>query len=117
MKPRENIQSDSMRDKYANKTPLKRFLHKYTGLIICGVILAVGIPIVYSMMSDQFFFETWNCGTVYHYLFSGKEFTDIANHDELTGPEHVRLHEIYEECRQSNPPTQKEFFTHEMTIP
>ena len=74
--------------KYANKTPAKRFFHKYTGLIVLSIIL-VTVAIVWMYdQSTQVFFEGWNCEAIIS-----------MDHTTLFDDEHTRYHEIFEECQ------------------
>lgn len=76
-----------MRKKYANKTPFKRFLHKYTGVIVLvAILIPLGSYIAYSE-SQEVFFESWNCIDI---------MTLIG--DELSPKENIRLSEIVKEC-------------------
>lgn len=86
-----------MRDKYANKTPVMRFFHKYTGFIFCAVFLSITIPLWLDYTSNMYFFENWDCGTINAYTLTSRDF-GYTPHDELTDEEHVRLHEIFTEC-------------------
>lgn len=75
-------------NKYQNKTPLMRFLHKYTGLIIMGVIvLIVGVSYLYYQ-SEQVFFENWPCSS----------FISMEVEPSFTDKEIKRFHEILDEC-------------------
>ena len=53
-----------MRDKYANKSPRMRFLHKYTGAIILSIFVVI-VGIVWLIYDDsKYFFEDWSCLTI-----------------------------------------------------
>ena len=86
-----------MRDKYANKSPAMRFFHRYTGYITVAIFLGIVIPAWLYYDSTQFFFEGWDCGTINQYLLTGNDF-GFTPHDKLTEDEHIRIHEIYEQC-------------------
>jgi len=76
-----------MREKYSNKSPLKRFLHKYTGVIILSIILTiVGSFWAYNEV-NKVFFENWSCQQIYDMI------TDNLNDIEV-----IRYNEIILEC-------------------
>ena len=78
-----------MRKKYENKTPFKRFLHQYTGVLVLAIILSVvGVGFFYYQ-STQVFFESWPCVDI-----QGMS----MEHVDLTEAEHIRYHEIWNEC-------------------
>lgn len=86
-----------MRDKYASKTPFKRFLHKYTGFIICGIILAVGLPVYFEWESESEFFDNWSCDLAKKYYLSNQKVNDVS-YSEMTGEQLERLNAIMDEC-------------------
>ena len=86
-----------MRDKYANKSPFMQIIHRYTGIIVLAIILPIIIFIWYDYDSNQMFFESWGCSTIYSYILLDR-IHYYKTHDELTELEHVRLHEILKEC-------------------
>ena len=88
-------------EKYGNKSPAKKFLHRYTGFIVCGALLASTVPLILIILEDQAFFEGWSCGKINQYLLTDEDF-GFVSHDELTEEDHLRLHEIYLECGGDN---------------
>lgn len=54
-------------EKYGNKSPLMKFVHKYTGYIIAGIIMSVAIPLYLNYDSNADFFERWTCPMVIQY--------------------------------------------------
>ena len=90
-----------MRDKYANKTPVMRFFHKYTGFIIAGVSFAIIVPWIAYDESQKEFFENWSCGQINAYS-NAENTVDVPQHDELTDSQHERLHVILDECNVPN---------------
>jgi len=76
-----------LRDKYTNKTPVMRFLHKYTGGIGFSIIVVV-IAISWYYYDDSIvFFENWPCYAIYDMKTEG-----------MTDKEHIRHQEIVKEC-------------------
>ena len=93
-----------MKEKYGNKSPIMKFLHKNTGFLVCFGILAVAVPWYFYETNSQEFFENWSCGTIQSYLLVYDQETykrDYPDHDHLTEEQHVRLHEIIDECNFS----------------
>ena len=89
-------------EKYGNKTPLMKFVHKYTGFIVCGVILAIAIPLYLYETGEQEFFEKWSCGNLQSYLLTYDQDIyqlDFPDHDHLSEEQHTRLHEVLSECK------------------
>lgn len=88
-------------EKYGNKTPLMKFLHKNTGFIVCGIILAIAVPLYLYEVNSHEFFESWSCGMMQAYLLTyDQEIRDrgYPDHDNLSEKQHIRLHEIIQEC-------------------
>ena len=86
-----------MRDKYANKSPVMQILHRYTGLIVVMICLPIMVFVWMDYDKSQMFFEAWPCNTINSYAFLDNV-RGFPSHDELSEDEHVRFHEIYEEC-------------------
>lgn len=79
-----------------------KFIHKNTGYIICGVILAVAVPLYFNETNNQEFFEKWSCSNIQSYLLTYNQDlynNDFPDHDHLTEKQHARLHEIVSECK------------------
>jgi len=76
-----------MRKKYANKTPLKRFLHKYTGIIVLTIILSVVILFWTYNEVNKVFFENWTCNEISEMKLSDLDQKSVT-----------RYHEIISEC-------------------
>ena len=90
-----------MKEKYGNKSPLMKFVHKNTGFIVCFGILAVAVPWWFYETNSQEFFEGWSCPQIQIYLLTyNQDVYDrgFPDHDHLTEEQHVRLHEIVTEC-------------------
>ena len=88
-------------EKYGNKSPFMKFVHKNTGYIVVGIFLAIAIPVFYSMMESQEFFEKWSCGNLEWYALSyNQEFhkQNFPDHDNLTEEQHTKFHEVIAEC-------------------
>ena len=88
-------------EKYANKSPLMRFLHKNTGFLVCFGILAVAVPWWFYEVNNQEFFENWSCSQIQIYLLTyNQDVHDrgFPDHEHLTDEQHVLLHEIVLEC-------------------
>ena len=83
-----------------------KFVHKNTGYIVVGIFLAIAIPVFYSMMESQEFFEKWSCSNIQAYLLTYDQDVDdmgFPDHDSLTEEQHKRLHEIISECNFAPP--------------
>ena len=88
-------------EKYGNKLPLMKFVHKNTGYIVVGVFLAIAVPVFYSMMESQEFFEKWTCPQIQIYLLTyNQDVSDrgFPDHEHLTDEQHDKLHEIVTQC-------------------
>jgi len=83
-----------MKKKYANKSPLMRFFHKYTGFIVMAIVgtVVIGAWYWYDVTDDSVFFEGWLCINIIKLSLNNFQ------HDNLTEHEHIRLHEISEQC-------------------
>lgn len=89
-------------EKYGNKSPAMKFLHKYTGFIVVGVFLAIAIPVYLYYTEQQEFFEKWPCGTLEWYALSYNQEIhnqDYPDHDHLTEKQHLKFHEVISECQ------------------
>ncbi len=90
-----------MRKSQKNNSKLSRFAYyKYSGIIVFApiIIFAVGL---YVYMDDQNeFFSAWSCETINSYLLGEDVPDEFPRHNELTEKQHVKLHQIYEECSQ-----------------
>lgn len=88
-------------EKYGNKSPFMKFVHKNTGYIIVGIILAIVVPIFYSTMESQEFFEKWTCPQIQNYLLIYNQEIHrekFPDHEHLSEEQHVKLHEIVTQC-------------------
>ena len=85
-------------EKYGNKSPLMKILHKYTGFIVVGVILAIAIPLFLQYESEQFFFEKWSCSMINQYRV-GVIAPDRPPYTDLTEKELERFDDIWSECQ------------------
>ena len=88
-------------EKYSNKSPVMKILHKYTGFIICGIILAVVVPMYINETSNFEFFERWTCPQLQIYLLLEND-SRYPSHDELTPQQHEKLHQVLSECTFEN---------------
>lgn len=48
-------------EKYGNKSPFMRFVHKNTGYIVVGIILAIAIPLYLDYNENATFYQKWSC--------------------------------------------------------
>lgn len=83
-----------MKDKYSNKSAPMRFIHRYTGFIVFGGFL-IAVFFIWDYYEKQlYFFESYACEDI----FAIARYPE--RHETLTEDEHLRLHEIIEECMQ-----------------
>lgn len=88
-------------EKYGNKSPLGKFLHKNTGFLVCFGILAVLVPWWFYEVNSQEFFENWSCSNIQSYLLTYDQNiypNDFPDHAHLSDKQHQRIHEIILEC-------------------
>lgn len=86
-------------EKYGNKSPLMKFVHKNTGYIIVGGILAVAIPVYLDYDQKADFFERWTCDMMETFE-KGMATNNGLTHDNMNEQEHARFHKILDnECR------------------
>ncbi len=76
-----------MRDKYENKTPVMRFIHRNTGYITISIVVPLLIISWMYYESTQVFFESWSCLGIM-----------TVDDESLTELESIRYHEIVEDC-------------------
>ena len=77
------------KEKYANKSPVMKIFHKYTGIIL---VVSVGSVILLGLLyneSQDFYFEDYPCSTIVQMIG-----------DERTPAESIRYEEILKECTQ-----------------
>ena len=74
-----------------------KFIHKYTGFIICGIILAVAIPMFLYEQKQMEFFERWTCDQIrtYYLLDGGNRFPRVS---ELSADQTIKFNNIMYEC-------------------
>ena len=85
-------------EKYGTKSPVMKFVHKNTGYIIAGVVLAIIIPLFLSVQEEQAFFEKWSCTKISQYYLSGDAFVGFPSYSELEENEKKRFDQINNEC-------------------
>lgn len=87
-----------MSGKYQNKTPLMRFVHKYTGFIVVGVLVSIAIPVYLYQVDQLEFFERWNCEQLktYYLLDGGSRFPHVS---ELTPQQMEKFNHVMDECK------------------
>lgn len=73
-----------MKEKYGNKSPVMRFVHKYTGYIIASIILAIAIPIYLDYDSNTTFYQRWTCPMMAEYMAGNATAGDNPVYKELT---------------------------------
>ena len=87
-------------EKYGNKKPLMRFVHKYTGYIIVGGILAVAIPLYLDYDQKADFFERWTCSMITQYHQGKATSGDNPTYKELDAGQKERFDSILNnECQ------------------
>lgn len=79
--------------KYANKTPVMRFIHKNTGWIImfCGLASLAGFWMYSQTESD--FYHSWTCAMLRNYEAGGASFKGIM-YDELSEEQKLEYSEF-----------------------
>lgn len=84
--------------KYDDKSlPLKIF-HTYTGYIVVTIVLLT-IALGFYLYSESLpFYESWSCDELRWYMLGNYESYNVKSHIELTEAEHLRLHQVYDEC-------------------
>lgn len=90
-----------MKEKYGNKSPLMRFIHKNTGFLVCFGILAVAVPWYFYETNSQEFFEGWSCDRLQTYvlLYNQDIYKEnFPDHEHLSEEQHMRFHEVIGEC-------------------
>lgn len=88
-------------EKYGNKSPFMKFIHKNTGFIVVGVFLAIAIPVYLFTVESQEFFETWSCSRLQSYLLIYDQDLykqNYPDHEHLTEEQHTKFHEVLSEC-------------------
>ena len=90
-----------MRKSQKNNSKLSRFAYyKWSGPIIFIPIIVLAVGVYLYMDYQQEFFTAWSCETINGYLLDEDVPPKFPKHNELTEKQHVRLHQIYEECQQ-----------------
>ena len=88
-------------EKYGNKSPFMKFVHKNTGYIV-ALGFAIAVILVYFDVSDnQEFFEKWTCPQIQIYLLTyNQEMSDggFPDHEHLSDEQHDKIHEIVTQC-------------------
>ena len=85
-------------EKYGNKSPFMKVIHRYTGVIILGIVLAALIPLILLVQSEQMFFEKWNCSMINQYKM-GIIVHGFPKYVELAGEELEKFETIWSECQ------------------
>lgn len=86
--------------KYDDKSlPLKIF-HTYTGYITVIAALVIVASVFMLYVDSLPFYESWSCNQLYDYMLNDNLYGNPDNklHSELSEDEHLRLHQIYDEC-------------------
>jgi hypothetical protein len=87
-----------MKDKYKNLPLPLQIFHNYTGYIMV-VIGLLTIASVFLLYADSLpFFESWSCGQIREYNLGKLDSYGDPKHFELTESEHLRFHQILDEC-------------------
>ena len=80
-------------------SPLRKFYRwKWSGLVVVPGACVLILFAWFSMTASFEFFETYSCDTIYNYMMDIDVPKDITPHNDLTENQHLRLHEIYQEC-------------------
>jgi len=85
-------------EKYGSKSPFMKVIHRYTGVIVVGIILAVLIPVFLLVQSEQMFFEKWSCSMINQYKVD-VIIPDLPKYAELNGEELEKFDVIWRECQ------------------
>lgn len=88
-----------MRKSQKNNSKLSRFAYyKWSGPIVFIPIIILAVGVYLYMDYQQEFFSAWSCETINDYLLNKDVPPEFPKHNELTDKQHIRLHQIYEEC-------------------
>ncbi len=88
-----------MRKSQKNNSKLSRFVYyKWSGPMVFIPIIVLAVGVYLYMDYQQEFFTAWSCETVSDYLLGKDVPPEFPKHNELTEKQHIRLHQIYEEC-------------------
>lgn len=71
--------------KYANKTPAKRFFHKYTGSIVLFILITIILIVWIWNGTTQVFFEGWNCEQIKELGLEGLTVRELERWVEIAG--------------------------------
>lgn len=86
-------------EKYGNKSPVMRFVHKYTGYIVASIILAIAVPLYLDYTAHEEFFSRWTCPMMENYQMGNATAGEFPMHNDLTEEQHLKFHQIYDrEC-------------------
>ena len=90
-----------LRRSQKNNSKLSRFAYyKWSGIIVFAPIIIFGIGLYIYIDDNQEFFTAWSCETINDYLLGDNVPLEFPKHNELTEKQHLKLHQIYEECSQ-----------------
>ena len=88
-----------LRKSQRNDSKLSRFAYyKYSGIIVFAPIIIFAIGLYVYMDDQQEFYSAWSCETINSYLLGEDVPEEIPLHNSITEKQHVKLHQIYDEC-------------------
>ena len=98
-----------MRQSKQNNSKFSRFAYyKYSGIIVFAPIIILAVIGYVYMSTEQEFFSAWSCDTINDYLLQIDIPEDMIQHNDLTDEQHLKLHEIHQECVDATPFTTNE---------
>lgn len=80
-------------------SPLRKFYRwKYSGLIVVPTACALILLFWFYSTSQAEFFDYYSCDTLKNYVNGIDLPKDLTTHDELSEQQHMRLHNLLDEC-------------------
>ena len=91
-----------LRKSQKNDSRFSRFAYyKYSGIIVFAPIIILIIGTYIYVSDQQEFYSAWSCETINDYLLGDDVPDEFPVHSDLTEKQHVKLHQIYDECARA----------------